>query len=331
MGTLGVRDRETGQGGRPQGIGGETEAECFTEPRAFGSFDRDVRAPYPQGPSTMICGACERELPEGAYSEEQRGRRQSIRRCQECVAAGNRLVLMRKGRTRSEGDECPLCNLPLPLDNRQSSFRPCCVKLVCNGCLLAAKKRGMFHCPFCRAPNPDNPSEALTMIQKRVDAGDPVAIYHLGQQYRFGLLGLEKDVTRAVELYERAAELGLKGAHFSLGVLHDEGTDVEKDIAKAIRHYEAAAMSGHVAARHNLGIEEGNAGNDDLALQHFLIAAKMGHKGALENIKMMFMEGLATKANYAEALRGYQSAVEEMRSPDRDEALAWGIRNILSI
>ena len=43
-----------------------------------------------------ICGACERELPEDAYSGEQRGLRQSIRRCVECVAAGNELVLMKK-------------------------------------------------------------------------------------------------------------------------------------------------------------------------------------------------------------------------------------------
>ena len=40
------------------------------------------------------------------------------------------------------------------------------------------------------------------------------------------------------------------------------------------------------------------------------------------------MIGLATKAEYADALRGFQSAVEVMRSPDRDEALALGIGRI---
>ena len=59
------------------------------------------------------------------------------------------------------------------------------------------------------------------MIQKRVDVGDPVAIYNLGIQYCSGQHGLEKDVTTAVELYERAAELGVKDAHFYLGVLYD--------------------------------------------------------------------------------------------------------------
>ena len=60
-------------------------------------------------------------------------------------------------------------------------------------------------------------------------------------------------------------------------------------------------MSGHVSARHNLGCEEFNAGNYDLALQHWMIAAKLGHEKSLNNVKDMFMNGLATKADYAEA------------------------------
>ena len=269
----------------------------------------------------MSCGACERELPEDAYSGEQRGRRQSIRRCEEYVAGGNQLVLMKKGRERSEEDECPICNLPLPLDEKkQSSFQVCCMKELCNGCILGAHKRGMTDCPFCRSPTPTEDSQGLAMIQKRADVGDPMAIYYLGGKYHLGECGLKKDLTRYVERHERAAELGLKDAHFSLGVLYYEGTEVEKDTAKAIRYYEVAAMRGHVLARHNLGVFEHRAGNYDLELQHRIIAAKLGAEWSLNRVKDLFMQGLATKAEYAEALRGYQGAVEEMRSPERDEA-----------
>ena len=274
-----------------------------------------------------ICGACGRELPDGSYSEVQRGLRQSIRRCEECVAAGNQLVLMTKGRTRSEEDDCPICQLPLPLDVKQSMFKACCMKEVCNGCILAARKRGMRDCPFCRAPRPKE-SQTLAMIRKRVDAGDPVAICHLGTQYRLGRYGLEKDVARAVELYEQAAELGVKKAHFNLACLHMKGIDVEKDTAKAFRHYETAAMCGHVLARYNLGNAENRAGNHDLALQHWMIAATLGYENSLNSVKKMFVKGLATKADYAAALRGYQNAIEEMSSPDRDEAKVVGIEMI---
>ena len=202
-----------------------------------------------------ICGACERELPDDSFIEDQRGLRQSIRRCVECVTAGNQLVLMKKGRKRSVEDDCPICQLPLPLDWQQSVFKPCCMTKVCNGCFLAARKRGMNDCPFCRAPASDK-SRALAMVRKRVDVGDPFAIYHLGTKYQSGQSGLERDMTRAVQLYERAAELGVKDAHYNLGFLYGEGKDVEKNTAKAFRYYEAAAMCGDVFARGNLGSAE---------------------------------------------------------------------------
>ena len=277
-----------------------------------------------------ICGACERELPEDSYSEAQRSLRQSIRRCEECVTAGNQLLLMKKGSTKSEEDDCPICSLPLSFDLKQSSFRVCCMKKVCHGCVLASRKRGMRDCPFCRTPTPDE-SQFLAMVRKRVDKGDPVAILFLGSQYERGLCGLETDVTRAAELYERAAELGVKDAHFYLGVLYAKGTDVAKDMAKAIRHCEAAAMCGHVFARYNLGFEEGKAGNYDLALQHWMIAAMLGHENSLSNVKVLFMNGHATKADYAAALRGYQNAVEEMSSPDRDEAKKVGLDKVMQM
>ena len=144
-------------------------------------------------------------------------------------------------------------------------------------------------------------------------------MHYLGSMYQTGVSGLEKDVTRVVELWERAAELGLNEAHHNLGRLYREGIDVEKDTTKAFRHYEAAAMGGEVNARVNVGCMEQRAGNDDIAVQHWMIAAKLGHETALDYVKKMFMLGEATKADYAAALRGYQSAAQQMRSPDRDE------------
>ena len=155
---------------------------------------------------------------------------------------------MEKGRKRSEDDDCPICHLLLPLDPKQSSSRACCMEKVCNGCILASLKRGMVDCPFCRAPTP-NESQTLTMICNRVDAGDPKAIYFLGDRYDHGHYGLlEKDAMKSVKLYERAAELGVIDAHYNLGCLNRDGTVVDQDTSKAIRHFEAAAMCGNVSA-----------------------------------------------------------------------------------
>ena len=56
-----------------------------------------------------------------------------------------------------------------------------------------------------------------------------------------------------------------------------------------------------------------------------MISAKLGHENSLNNIKDMFKEGHATKAQYATALRGYGDAVEEMKSHQREEAKRLGL------
>ncbi|EJK57021.1 hypothetical protein THAOC_22982 [Thalassiosira oceanica] len=152
----------------------------------------------------------------------------------------------------------------------------------------------MWDCLFCRTLTPETDSQVLAMVKKRVAAGDPVAIYSLGVKYDIGEYGLERDVTRAVELYERAAELGAKEAHFNLGVMYAEGKEVAKDMDKAFRHYEAAATVRK--------LRPWTAAPDDI----------LGDQDSLNSVKRLFMDGLATKADYAGALRGYQSAIEEM-------------------
>jgi len=77
-------------------------------------------------------------------------------------------------------------------------------------------------------------------------------------------------------------------------------------------------------SRNNLGAFAFEIGKYDLAIQHYMISAKMVYEKPLNNIKVLFMHGLATKAQYAEALRGYQTAVLDTKSPQREEAKRLG-------
>jgi len=195
------------------------------------------------------------------------------------------------------------------------------MKRICCGCKVAAVKRDMFDCPFCRTPiiKDADVATALAMVQKRVDAEDPEAMAFLGTHYLFGSLGVQKDVKRSMELWTEAAELGSMDAHYELGCLFDNGKEVPQDETKAVRHWEKAAMLGHVLSRFNLGWLEHDNGDYGRAVGHYLISAKMGDKKSLDAIKDMFAGGYVTTVQYAEALRGYQVAEEEMRSPERDE------------
>ena len=164
----------------------------------------------------------------------------------------------------------------------------------------------------------------LELVQKRVGKGDADAMKFLGDQYFYGDLGLTKDVPRAIELWTEAAELGSLHAHFELGVAYYNGNGVEQDKQRGIHLFQQAAMKGDVHCRHNLGFAEHEDGNYELAVQHWMVSAKMGQEESLNNIKTMFKEGHATKAQYAEALLGYRDAVEEMKSPQREEAKRLG-------
>jgi TPR repeat protein len=104
-----------------------------------------------------------------------------------------------------------------------------------------------------------------------------------------------------------------------------KGKGVEMDKDKEIYHLEEAAIAGHPIARHNLGIEElyNGRGRFERARKHFIIAANLGYHGSLKNVKDLYAHGHASKEDYADALRAYQTAVGATKSAEREEAEAY--------
>ena len=253
-------------------------------------------------------------------------RKQHKKACKKRAAELKDEQLYSQGLERPEGDFCPICTLPIPLPiQKHSVFNVCCMKRICDGCNIAAQKRGMVDCAFCRTPLKDNDADMLKMARARVAKKDPAAIYMLGQKYFYGGLGLRKNMRKAVELWTEAAALGSIEALYCLGTAYDIGNGVQEDKVKAVQFWTEAAMQGHVESRYDLGfhdLEQFSEERNYRAVKHFLISAKLGHSKSVEAIKQMFMGRVATKDHYAQALRGYQDATEEMKSPQRDEAKA---------
>ncbi|EJK58660.1 hypothetical protein THAOC_21196 [Thalassiosira oceanica] len=234
--------------------------------------------------------------------------------------------LMSSGHELHESYTCPLCCLPIALPvGEHSKLEACCMKSLCDGCFLASHQHGIRRgmCAFCRTPGPDSDEARLALVRKRVDAKDPKASEFLAQAYYLGNYGLQHDIPRAIELWTEAACLGDLDARYKLGRLYCDGDGVEQDVAWGIRHCQLAAIQGHPPSRHALGCHEHDNGNQELAVQHWMISAKMGCERSLNGIKLMFIEGHATKAQYADALKGYQNVLEETKSPQREEAKAY--------
>jgi len=163
--------------------------------------------------------------------------------------------LMTSGLERNEGDACSICFLLIELPmNDHSKMNTCCMKRVCNGCILAARQGGMLDiCEFCRTPFTNDAASQLAMMQKRASKGDAEAIKVLGDKYYNGELGLTKNVPRAIELWMKAAEFGSIGAHCQLGLVYYTGNGAEEDKLKGAHHWQQAAMQGHIDGRHCLG------------------------------------------------------------------------------
>ena len=147
-----------------------------------------------------------------------------------------------------------------------------------------------------------------------------MAMDTLGHFYDEGINGLPVDHFKAVELYQRASELGCAAAHYNLGYSYDTGEGVTIDKKKAVHHYQIAAMMGSINARHNLGCTEMENGNYMPAMKHFMIAANGGDKDSLDQIKVGFRKGHVTKDDFETTLRAYQSSCDKTKSEQRDRA-----------
>jgi TPR repeat protein len=143
-----------------------------------------------------------------------------------------------------------------------------------------------------------------------------------------GSLGLKRDVSEAVKLLHRAAELGDPRAHDHLGGMYYTGDGVGKDQKKAIHHWRIAAIGGDLDVRCNLAELAYLTENVELAMKHWIIAAEAGHDQSLNDLKLLgYKAGHVTKDAFAKALRAHQSANDEAKSENRDRFVKFRAQN----
>ena len=108
----------------------------------------------------------------------------------------------------------------------------------------------------------------------------------------------------------------------NIGVAYFHGQGVGVNMKKAKHYYELAAMGGHDKARNSIGRTEAQLGNSNKALKHWTIASRGGNSRSVVNVKMLYLEGNATKEDYTKAVQSYQAYLREVKSDQRDEAAA---------
>lgn len=206
-------------------------------------------------------------------------------------------------------EDCPICMLPLPYTSGMCgvniTYQPCCGKAICSGCIdemLDGNMRKL--CPFCREPHHKSNKELLKRYKKRMKLNCPEAFFSMGSGYRFGLYGLPKNFSKGLDLYIQCAKLGSPSAQCAIGNIYMLGVDsVAKDTKKAIHYFKLAAKQGDLWARNRLGIIEKEMGNIDIAMKHFIMAARTGCDHSLTEVGVGYKAGHVTKDEYASTLR----------------------------
>lgn len=207
-------------------------------------------------------------------------------------------------------DDCPIC-----LDPMGTSLPFC--KLPCSHifhecCLSKLRAVGVSQtCPMCRAPLPPCPhdlfDEALEYyadIEAQVAGGDASwDQLTLTQQLQMDL---------AINLWQTAADSGLKEAAYNLALMFRLGRGVAQCNIMAVNWYEIAARQGHANAQNNLGFMfnhgRGVARDEVAAARWYRLAAEQGLTDAQYNIGVMSRQGRGTAQSNSEALRWYTLA-----------------------
>lgn len=155
---------------------------------------------------------------------------------------------------------------------------------------------------FCRGIEL-NPNHAMLQVS-------------LGQAFDVGL-GVEKDASKAVEWYRKAAEQGLIGAMYVLAQKYEDGQGVRRDRDQAIWWYRRAAEGGMSEAQYNLGEyyltceNEPVAENWRQAAFWFHKAAEQGHSNAQLRFAGMNEDGLGIPPDLSAARYWYRRAAEQ--------------------
>ena len=96
-------------------------------------------------------------------------------------------------------------------------------------------------------------SKAIEWYEKAAENGYAQAQYYLASSYEHNRLGGFR-YERAMMWYEKAAQQGFTDAQFRLAFYLEHGKIIEKDLTAAIGWYEKAAANNHAGAKLRLKI-----------------------------------------------------------------------------
>lgn len=149
-----------------------------------------------------------------------------------------------------------------------------------------------------------NTTKAIEIYKQLANNDVILAQNILGSLYKSGV-DTKVNYTKAIKFFKMAAKQGDAKALFQLGTLYYAGKGVTQDINRAITFYKKSAEKGNKEAQFNLGniYREGKNTPKDYtkAFQYYRESAKQNFTPAQFNLARMYKEGIGTKKSYKKA------------------------------
>lgn len=100
-------------------------------------------------------------------------------------------------------------------------------------------------------------AQALEHFKEAAELGHVLSLYHIGNLYKFGGKGVQKDAAEAAAWYRKGAEKGNSFCQSSLAWMYFTGDGVEKSREEAIRWMNTAAAQESASAKDALEVMKG--------------------------------------------------------------------------
>jgi len=157
-----------------------------------------------------------------------------------------------------------------------------------------------------------NSETYLSQLEEKALSGDANAMFRMGNNYRYGYNGLEKDSTTAIEWYEKAIEHGDTDAMNTLGIMIIKGEITNVDISRAINLLTLAADKNNSYALYSLGaaywLGIGVEQDKGKALKLWKESAEDGHRSAQSSLGWEYYLGSYVDKDYKQAEKWFRLA-----------------------
>jgi len=159
-----------------------------------------------------------------------------------------------------------------------------------------------------------NVGEAYSYFKQGAEMGDVGCIFAMGKYHEKKMLPKDepsRGLEDAVSFYERAASENFPEALTKLGYMHEQGIHYVKDAKKAMEYYEKAANLGDALALNYVGLYLYKEQKYKNAVELFKKSKDLGCTRGANNLGLCYEQGLGVEQDLEFAIKCYKESAEK--------------------